>query len=96
MKWHDKAPDGKFIGRGDVLFHWLPLIQDWAYGDGVIRSLEILALLCRNQAVMRLRWHAKNIESGESMEDTYQMRQYEKELKRRAILLQAAKDIQAL
>ncbi len=50
-----RTPDGKWMGRHEALYHWLPVMLRWSYGQPLERMLERAAYYCSLQTARELR-----------------------------------------
>lgn len=96
----DRSPGGRFIGRGEVLSNWLPLMLGWSYcGRGLEEMLRIAQRWCTIQAAEQLRLNSSYIVENDAEAKPWSLwgvREMEKWRLRREVLIDASSKLSAI
>jgi len=91
------GPDGKFVGRGQMLGAWLPKLLDWCWGMELEEMLKAGMRFCELQAAERLQQNANGIRGEKAGEEggnlLWSVGPAQSWVQRRAVLLRALKEL---
>lgn len=62
---HYRNVHGRFVGRGEMLFNWLPVLLSWSYHDALQIALKVMIRFCETELAQELAITAGQIERQE-------------------------------